>query len=208
MAPFLTEFYAFATVHLLLLISPGPDFAMVVRSSLRYARSKALWLALGIATGELIHVSYSILGLGLLIHESPAVLHVLKYLGGAYLVYIGIKSLRAQKEAIAHRTSDSIAEGVSSWQAYRNGLLTNILNIKAAFFTLSIFTMIVNSQTNLWIKIFYGFFIFVTTFLWFALVALLLTSDSIQEKIYGSKHWLERATGMVLVILGTQLALF
>lgn len=209
MAAFLPEFTAFAAMHILTLISPGPDFAMVVRSSLRYARSKALLVALGIASGELIHVTYSILGLGFVINESPAVLTIMKYVGGAYLVYIGFKSVRARKELLPTAGCESQREeNISDWQAFRTGLLTNALNVKAAFFTLSIFTVIVNVDTSLWIKLFYGFFIFVSTFLWFMLVALFLTSETVQQKFYSSKHWLERVTGAVLMILGFQLAIF
>lgn len=212
MGAFLPEFAAFALINTLTLISPGPDFAMVVRSSLRYNRNKALLVVLGIASGEIIHVTYSILGLGFVINESPALLTVLKYMGGAYLMYIGFKSIRAQKELIESHTSENnktlLKKDISAWQAYRTGILTNALNVKAAFFTLSLFTVVVNVNTSIWIKLFYGLFIFASTFLWFTLVATFLTSESFQRKFYSSKHWLERGTGAVLMILGFQLAFF
>src|SRR5580704_2791644 len=93
------EFLIFATAHVMSLISPGPDFLMVVQSSLRYCPKTALWVAFGISIGEMVHVGYSLLGIGWLITQSLAAFMVLKYVDGAYLLYIGISSLRAKKES-------------------------------------------------------------------------------------------------------------
>jgi threonine/homoserine/homoserine lactone efflux protein len=209
MSSFLPEFTAFAVIHLLSLISPGPDFAMVVGSSLRYTRKAALLVALGIATGEIIHVSYSIMGLGYILHQSPQLLSVLKLLSGGYLIYIGVRSLQAKPASVVLKTEavDAVGDKLGAWQAFRRGFFTNALNVKAGFFTLSIFTVIVSPQTSLALKLFYGFFISATTFLWFALVAFFLTSDTLQKRLLSRKHWIERFTGAVLVILGLRLAI-
>src|SRR3989338_11053909 len=92
------EFATFAVANTLSLISPGPDFLMVVRSSLRYNHTTALWVAFGIACGEMIHVGYSLLGIGLIISESILLFNLLKYCGAIYLIYNGVNSLRAQVE--------------------------------------------------------------------------------------------------------------
>lgn len=202
------EFALFATAHVMSLISPGPDFLMVVQSSLRYQRKTALWVAFGISLGEMIHVSYSLLGIGWLITKSLFLFTVLKYLGGAYLLYLGIGSLRAKKEMpttagmVAHLTTDDL----TPLQALKRGFFTNALNAKAAFFTISFFTVLVSPTTPLLVQVFYGAFIQISTFVWFAMVATFLTNHSIQGRFLGIKHWIERVCGALLVALGVKLA--
>lgn len=202
------EFALFATAHIMSLISPGPDFLMVVQSSLRYRRKTALWVALGISLGEMIHVSYSLLGIGWLITKSLFLFTILKYLGGAYLLYLGIGSLRAKRETpnTAGMVAQLSASELTSIQALRRGFFTNALNAKAAFFTISFFTVLVSPTTPFLVQLFYGAFIQLSTFLWFALVATFLTSPSIQGRFLGMKHWIERVCGAVLVALGLKLA--
>lgn len=209
MQMFWPEFLAFAAVHLLALISPGPDFAVVLKSSLVYTRSKALLVALGIAMGVIFHVSYSILGLDF-IQERSYLTVILRYVGSVYLIFIGLKSLGARKEIVIPDSNKVLAgnKNITSMQAFRKGFLTNILNIKASFFTLSIFSVMVRPETKIIIKYFYGCFIVVTVFLWFALVAMIFTSSSIQKRFYGSKHWLERLCGVALVSFGLRLIIF
>jgi len=85
------EFIIFATAHVFSLISPDPDFLMVLQSSLRYSRKIALWVSFGISCGEMIHVGYALLGIGLIIAKSIWAFTALKLLGSAYLIYLGIK---------------------------------------------------------------------------------------------------------------------
>jgi RhtB (resistance to homoserine/threonine) family protein len=205
------EFIVFALAHVLSLISPGPDFLMVVQSSLRYSRQSAILVALGIACGEMIHVTYSILGIGLMIAQSIWAFTVLKYLGGAYLVYIGIQSLRSKPQAVgqmAAECADKLQDkNPTAWRAFGMGFLTNALNAKAAFFTVSFFTVLVSPTTPVIVQMGYGLFIWLSTFAWFSLVALFLTHGSIQGRFLGAKHWIERTCGALLVLLGFKLAL-
>ncbi len=77
------EFSQVALAHLLAVASPGPDFALVLRQSLTHGRRTALWTSLGIGTAILLHVTYSLLGLGLLIRSSALWFGVVKYAGAA-----------------------------------------------------------------------------------------------------------------------------
>jgi len=209
LTPYLPEFFVFAIANTLTLISPGPDFMMIVRSSLRYSRKTALLVACGISCGELIHVTYSLLGLGVLISQSPFLFNILKYIGGAYLVYIGYSSLKAEKFAGAATQAPLSTEkesDLSPWQAFRSGVLTNALNAKAAFFTVSFFSVLVSPSTPLVIQILYGFFIQISTLIWFSLVAIFLTNPILQSRLLGIKHWIERSCGAILIALGFKLA--
>src|SRR5437899_1153547 len=101
---------ALAGLNLIALISPGPDFAVVVRNSLIYSRRTGLLTALGIALGIFVHVSYIAFGLGVIIQENEWLYQSMKWLGGGYLLYIRIKGLRANKVALkittVHQSQD------------------------------------------------------------------------------------------------------
>ena len=81
-------------VTTLAVISPGADFAMVTRTSLLRSRSAGLWVALGIGCGVLVHVGYTLLGLGVLLQSLPWLFTLLKWAGAAYLVWLGISLWR------------------------------------------------------------------------------------------------------------------
>jgi len=91
-----SEFLTVALIHLLAVASPGPDFAIVVRESVGYGRRAGLFTAVGVGTGILVHVTYSLLGIGLIVSQSIVLFNALKWLAAAYLLYIGIKALRAR----------------------------------------------------------------------------------------------------------------
>ena len=205
------EFIIFAVANILSLISPGPDFLMVVQTSLRYSRRSALLVALGISCGEMIHVSYSIIGISWIIVNNAWLFTILKYLGASYLFYIGIHALRAKPQLTGPNLPDcpqpSRLSDLAPWHAFRRGLLTNALNAKAAFFTISFFTVLVSPTTPLAIQAGYAAFIFISTFVWFALVSLVLTHSRVQARFLNVKHWIERCCGGLLVTLGIKLAL-
>jgi RhtB (resistance to homoserine/threonine) family protein len=209
MNEYLPQFLGFATVHLLSMISPGPDFMMVLRTSFRESRRTALFVALGIASGELIHCTYSVLGLGVIVKESESLMTLLRYIGGAYLVFIGIKSVLAKKDP-ASTISNSLAHektGTTAIRAWQMGFLTNITNVKAVFFTISCFAVFLSPQTPLGIRAAYGAFIVATTIIWFGIVVFCLTNTQIQRRFMGLKHWIERGCGAFLIFFGCQLAL-
>ncbi|MCX7352786.1 MAG: LysE family transporter [Proteobacteria bacterium] len=79
-------------------MSPGPDFAVVVRNSLIYSRKTAVLTAVGVSLGILVHLTYILLGLGVVIAKTAWLFCAFKYLGTAYLMYIGIKGLLAKKQ--------------------------------------------------------------------------------------------------------------
>lgn len=83
-------------IHFLALASPGPDFVMVVKNALGYGRSTGIRTAIGIGLGIGVHVLYCTFGLALIISKSIVAFSIIKRAGAAYLVYIGIKSLRAR----------------------------------------------------------------------------------------------------------------
>lgn len=96
MTIFLAQFLTVALVHFLAVVSPGPDFAMVTRNSIIYSRKTGIYTSIGIAVGILVHVAYSLLGIGFIIAKSIVLFNIIKFIGAGYLIYIGYKSFRAK----------------------------------------------------------------------------------------------------------------
>lgn len=198
------EFLTVALVHLLAVASPGPDFAVVVRESVARGRPTGIWTALGVGSGILLHVSYSLLGIGLLISQSILLFSLLKWLAAAYLIYIGVRALRAKPlpagESIATLAPRSPAA------AFIGGLVVNGLNPKATLFFVSLFTLVINPHTPLLIQLGYGLYLVVATTLWFFLVAVLFSQARVRAGFLRLGHWFERSTGLVLIALGVRVA--
>ncbi|MFC3534054.1 LysE family translocator [Vogesella facilis] len=198
------ELLAVATITILAVISPGADFAMITRYSLLHGRRAGLLAALGIALGVLLHVLYTLLGVGLLLAASPLWLNLLKWLGAAYLVYIGIQTFRSPP--LPAHSAAAAKPCHSGWQALRSGLLCNALNPKTTLFVVSTFSQLVSPGTPLWQQAAYGLFMAAAHLLWFALVALCLSSASLRAQLLQRQQQLNRVIGAILATLGGVLA--
>lgn len=200
-----TEFLTVALIHLLAVASPGPDFAVVLKESVAHGRRAGLFTAWGVGTGILLHVAYSLLGIGLLVSQSVLLFNLLKYLAAAYLVYIGIRALRARPTPeLALPQADGVLRTARA--AFVAGFVTNGLNPKATLFFLSLFTVVINPHTPLMVQAGYGLYLAVATALWFTLVALLFSHDRVRRGFARLGHWFDRLMGGVLVLLGVKIA--
>jgi threonine/homoserine/homoserine lactone efflux protein len=160
--------------------------------------------AVGIGLGVLVHVSYTLLGLGLLLQESLWLFNALKLAGAAYLVYLGVKMLRAKP---ATGQLDTSAASLSDIAALRTGFLTNALNPKTSVFIVSLFMQVVGPDTALATQVSYGGFIAMAHIGWFSLVALCFSAGPVREKLLAARHWIDRAFGGLLVSFGVLLVL-
>lgn len=203
---FLPEFLTVAVIHLLAVMSPGPDFAMITRNSLVYSRKTGIYSAIGLGLGILVHVTYSLIGIGLIISQSIVIFSVIKYLGAGYLIYVGYKSLRS-KPSVQTEASLEHKKDLSIFSAIRVGFLTNVLNPKATLFFLALFTQVIHQTTPLWIQTLYGIEMSVMTAVWFSTVALILSHRIIKKRFTRVQHYVERAMGAVLIALGIKVAL-
>ena len=200
-----TEFLTVALIHLLAVASPGPDFAVVLKESVAHGRRAGLFTAWGVGTGILLHVAYSLLGIGLLVSQSVLLFNLLKYLAAAYLVYIGIRALRARPAPeLALPQTDGVLRTARS--AFVAGFVTNGLNPKATLFFLSLFTVVINPHTPLTVQAGYGLYLAVATALWFTLVALVFSHERVRRGFARLGHWFDRLMGGVLVLFGVKIA--
>lgn len=200
----MTELIAVITITLLAVVSPGPDFAMVTRNSLMLSRRAGVLTALGIGLGILVHVSYTLVGLGLLIQKSIWLFNAIKLVGAVYLIYLGVKMLRSKP---AGALADSTVAPLSDMAALRTGFLTNALNPKATVFIVSLFMQVVRPDTPLPVQIGYGAFISVAHMVWFGLVALCFSAEAVRDRLLAVRHWIDRAFGGLLVGFGVLLTM-
>lgn len=199
------EFLTLAIAHGLAVASPGPDFAIVLRQSLRHGRQTALWTSVGIGCGLAVHITYCLLGLGYLLQRSAVALTVVKYLGAAYLAWVGIQALRSRA-----RTGDvDLASGTDAptvGAAWRTGFLVNVLNPKAALFFISFFSLAISPATPRWIQAGYGLWMVVTTIAWFSFVSFVFTREAMRRAFLRYGHWIDRALGVVFLGFAVMLA--
>lgn len=200
------EFLTVALVHLLAVASPGPDFAVVVRESVTGGQRSGSCTALGVGSGILLHVAYSLLGIGLIVSQSIVLFNLFKWLAAGYLLYLGVQALRAQPAKVVDLTQETAVQARSGRRAFVTGFITNGLNPKATLFFLSLFTVIIDPHTPLVVQALYGVYLAFATALWFCLVAWLFSRARVRAGFARMGHWFDRVTGVVLIGLGVRLA--
>lgn len=197
------EFFTVALVHLLAVASPGPDFAVMIRQALCQSRKNALLTAAGIAAGILVHVSYSLLGIGLIIQQSILLFTILKIAGALYLTWLAVQCLKARAGGIYVEADTGTVQSV--FAALRLGFLTNVLNPKATLFFVSLFSVVISPGTPVAIQTGYGLYMALATGAWFTLVAVFFTLPAVRKGFNRFGHWLDRLMGGVLLLLAGQL---
>jgi RhtB (resistance to homoserine/threonine) family protein len=198
---------AVGVVSLLAAISPGPDFVIVLKNSLSYSRKAGFWTALGISLALIVHLSYTLVGLGVLLAESPVLYTLLKYIGVGYLFYIGSNSLISSFKKADHLdlTYRKSIDQISSSKALMQGFLTNLLNPKAAVFFISLFSQFIDANTPLLLKVEYALINWSITLSWFLLLSYVITSQRVTGKIHRFRIYIDRLMGGALMLLGMKL---
>lgn len=203
---YLPSILSVTAMQIIALISPGPDFAVVVRNSLIHSRSLALLTALGIACGIMVHVAYILMGLGAIVAQTDWLLTVLKSVGAGYLSYLGINGLRSSAGS-KNAPQGTIDLKLSPLGALRSGFLTNALNPKAMLFILSLLSLNVNEQTPKALLVYYASMIFITTLIWFTIVAVCFSNERARVFFSRYRHWIDRTTGAFLLLMALKLFL-
>jgi threonine/homoserine/homoserine lactone efflux protein len=206
---YLQEFLVIAVVHFLAVASPGPDFAVILKQSIRYGRRSAIFTSLGIGTGILLHVAYSLVGVGLLIASSTQLFTLLKFIAAGYFCYLAWHGLRAKAPDFNEVVNVNIQadDHPSDKKAFLTGFLVNGLNVKATLFFVSLFSMVIATSTPFAIKLGYGLYMAVATAVWFSSLSYLLSITKFRQVLVKKGYYLERFMGVVLLTLAIQLVL-
>jgi RhtB (resistance to homoserine/threonine) family protein len=200
---------AWASINLAATISPGPAFAMTVRTALAHNRRAGVVQSIGLGLGVAVHVALISCGLAALMRTSAVAFEALKYAGAAYLVYLGGKALRAKKKTPEAAGQDiaSAPQPASDGQSLRVGFLTNLLNPKSMVFFSAMFTQFLSGQTPWRVILALGATSTIIEACWFSVVTCVLTTPKIKNHFLSVSHWIERVCGALLVGLGLKLAL-
>jgi RhtB (resistance to homoserine/threonine) family protein len=194
-------------IHFLGLLSPGPDFIMVIKNSMQYSRRVGLWTAVGFGLGTLVHIFYCLLGLAVIISQSILIFNIIKLLGAGYLIYIGVKSIISKSDKIILPTAKNSKDDISKYQAIKIGFLTNILNPKVTLFFLGLFTLVISPDTSQSIILTASFIMIMNTILWFSVVAVFFTQKSVQKIFIKFQSLFNKCFGGILILLGIKVAL-
>ncbi len=187
-------------------VIPGADFAMVLRQAIAHDRRAALFTSAGIATSILVHGSYTLLGIGVIVGQSLLVFNIIKWVGAAYLVWLAISALRSPAPK-PPAEGDLGAAKRGDFAAFALGFLTNLLNPKAVLFFLALFTTLVSAHTGGDIKVIYVLCMSIMLFAWFALVSVFFTTASVRQGFFRFGRWFNRVTGITFILLAVRVAL-
>jgi len=198
--------YAFVVVAAILTILPGADMALVTRNVLVVGRRRTMLTIAGIGSGCIIHATASALGLSAILATSATAFDVVKTIGAAYLVWLGVESIRGAGRT-APQSTDARGARSSRLGPFLQGFLTNVLNPKVAIFYLTFLPQFIGRgepvfrRSLLLASIHIGMgFAWLTAYAWFVdQLGAVLTRPMV-------KAWLERATGGLLIALGARLA--
>ena len=189
------------------MISPGPHMLIVTRNTLISGRSAGLQTSLGILAGNSVHIVYCALGVGWLISRSIVAFSVLKYLGAAYLIHLGIASFRA-----GHQSLDVDASGTSSpdprarrtW--FIQGFMNNLLNPKGTLFYLGVCTVVITPETTLGMAALLVLCMTLLSSSFWVVFVYALDRPVVRGFLETSQQSVNRAFGVLLVGLGLRVA--
>jgi threonine/homoserine/homoserine lactone efflux protein len=194
----------FIAAGLLLNITPGPDMLFIVGHAASHGRRASVLAALGVGAGCLVHVMLAALGVSALIAASTLAFGVLKWLGAAYLVWIGVGMLR--RPPVAWPGAAPAAGSV-----FRQGVLTNVLNPKVALFFLAFLPQFIVPGASGQASAFVALGVLFTVNGTLVCIAIALLAGSVRERVAAAGTarwgaWLRRACGALFIGLGLKLA--
>ena len=200
-------------IHTVALISPGPDFAIMVKIATQQRRNTALAAAAGISVAILAHTILSLTGVSLVIKSSHILYLVVQIAGASYLAWMGFSALRSGmemwrkpltsvdeansnvQETSVYNVSKTRVIPMSQRQGFLTGLYTNLLNPKALVFFLTLFSALITPDVTASTKLVSAVLLFVLSLAWFGLLAVMLSKAQVQLK-------LQRLTPTIDVVIG------
>jgi threonine/homoserine/homoserine lactone efflux protein len=202
----LSYFSAFLLTSLVILLAPGPDMAFIISRSIGEGRNAGIATAIGMQLGVFVHICLAAFGLSAILMTSIWAFQIVKYIGAAYLIYLGIQTLRKGKSI----SFTSEKKSMSVRKAFFQGALTDLFNPKVAVFFLTFLPQFINPQIASPIG---QFFLFGLIFSVMGLIVDIFTSilaSSLRHTLTKNEKvlwWQQKISGFTLIGLGTWLAL-
>ena len=191
------------SVTFLVMVTPGPDMVLVLRNTFVSGRRAGLQTSMGILSGNLVHITYCVLGIGWLISQSILAFSALKYAGGAYLIYLGIMSFRSGAKTLD--TNDIEGRRPNrTW--FVQGFVNNLLNPKGTLFYLGVFTTVITPETSASAMLLLIISMMLVSASFWLFFVYTLDRPIIRESIERSQQTVNRIFGVLLFLLGMRVA--
>jgi threonine/homoserine/homoserine lactone efflux protein len=190
------------SVTSLVMVIPGPDMVLVLRNTFVSGRGAGLQTSMGILSGNLVHITYCVLGIGLLISQSIMAFSALKFAAAMYLIYLGIASFRS-----GATTLDTESDGRrrnTSW--FVQGFINNLLNPKGTLFYLGVFTTVITPETSTSATLLLIFSMMLVSASFWLFFVHTLGRPTIRRFVERSQRTVNRICGLLLVLLGIRVA--
>lgn len=200
------DFGLFLVAGVLLNLTPGPDTLYILGRSIAQGREAGIASALGISVGSIFHTCAAALGLSAILATSAFAFGAIKLLGGAYLIFLGIKMLLDRQK---HLSLPSNFRRRTATAAFRRGILTNLLNPKVALFFLAFLPQFIDptSSAKVFAFVILGLTFVTTGTIWVLILAWFLSAFSKRLRTNETiGQWLNRITGGLFIFLGLRLA--
>ena len=194
--------------HFLALLSPGPDFILVVKSGIKNKKQNAIGIALGIAIANSVYISLCIIGVGEILTRSLIIMKVIKICGGLFLTYVAIMALKARKcdyDYIKNNIHIENTPKSSFIHEFITGFISGISNPKNLIFYLSLFSLILNRDINIIFKVSLGLWMTSIVFLWDAFIIFILSKNHIKGVFSRIAFYIDKAAGTILGLIGLRL---
>ncbi len=201
---FPSAFPALALAHFVALLSPGPDFFLLVGYAARYRMRGSAGLCVGIAFGNGLYVLLAIIGWGIL-RQLPLLFTVIELLGALYLLWIGSLLVRSRPQTLTGTDAQSTCPGFG--KQILLGLGSSLLNPKNALFYLALMTALLGPSVTLLQQTMSGIWMTSVVLCWDLLIVMFIGLPQIQRRLSRGILWVERIAGGVLIIFGCAIAL-
>jgi threonine efflux protein len=199
----LTTLFTVAALHTVVLVIPGPDVLLVSQVAVARSRRAALLAGLGVVGGIACWAALALLGINVLFQQFAWVHGVIKVAGGLYLLYMAFNLWRSSFGNMAHTAA--VQPPLGDLRALRSGFLTNIANPKAAIFFGSVFSSVLPAQSSVTLKLSAFAVIVFLSLLWFALVALGMSTARLQAAYLRARRSIDRVAGSIMAGFGALL---
>ncbi|WP_027967473.1 LysE family translocator [Halomonas halocynthiae] len=200
-----TMFLTVAFAHFLALLSPGPDFVLVVKSAMKNDRRKAIGVAAGISSANALYIALCLFGVGAILASSVKVMIALKIVGGLFLMYLAVQALRVRKsdyQDILLEIGKNKEANTTFFKEFSVGFMSGVLNPKNLLFYLSLFTVVLTNDVSLTFKILLGAWMTLAVFFWDAAIVFLLSTNKVRQQFTRLAYYIDKVTGAILGLVG------
>ena len=184
-----------ALAHLIALTSPGPDTAIVLRQVSLHGRIEGIKAAIGIGLGIYVHCLLAINGISLIILSNDLYKLIISIIGGAYIFYLGMTMFVSNSQASTEINNNQ------SKNSFLNGLITNIFNIKAFLFFVSLFSIIIDNLNGIYFYIYPIYFAAMSS-IWFIFLSFVVTTSKNKTFNVYSNKYISSAMSIILCAIG------